>query len=73
MATSVCSNSRNNIFVCLTGRQQHSSKFSSSKLLITSFVKILHRQTFAPYGIAVIANCFFNPDLLLEARHTPLQ
>ena len=33
----------------LTGRL-HSSKFYSSKSLTAPFVKILHRQTFAPYG-----------------------
>ena len=30
----------------------HSSKFYSSNSLATQFVKILHHQTFAPYGIA---------------------
>ena len=32
----------------------HLSKLYSSKSLTTPFVKILHRQTFAPYGIIII-------------------
>ena len=35
---------------CLTGRQQHLSKFSSSKSLITPFIKFRTVYTFAPYG-----------------------
>ena len=53
-ATSACSNSKNIINTCLTGRQQHSSKFSSSKSQVAPFVKILHRQTFVPYGSYII-------------------
>ena len=44
MVTSTCSNSKSSIIVCLTGRQKDSSKFSSSKSLITPFVKILHHM-----------------------------
>ena len=57
MATSACSNSKSNINVHLTGRQKDSSNFSSSKSLITLFVKILRRQTFAPYGIVITYVC----------------
>ena len=38
------------INACLTIRL-YSSKFYSSKSLTTPFVKILHHQTLAPYGI----------------------
>ena len=41
---------RNILLTHLTGRL-HSSKFYSSKSLTTLFVKTLHRQIFAPYGI----------------------
>ena len=51
METSTCSNSKSSIIARLTGGQKDSSKFSSSKLLVTPFVKILHCQTFVPYGI----------------------
>ena len=60
MATSACTNSKISIIVRLIGRKKHSSKFSSLKSLSTPFVKILHRQTFAPYGIsghAALAAC----------------
>ena len=43
METSTRGKSKNNTIACLTGRQQYLSKLSLSKLLITPFVKILHR------------------------------
>ena len=65
-ATSACTNSKSSIIVYLTGRKKHSSKFSLLKSLITPFVKILHRQTFAPYGIsdhAALAACNRLPNI----------
>ena len=64
-ARSACSNSKSSIIVRLTGRKKHLSKFSS-KSLITPFVKILHCQTFAPYGIsghAALAACDRLPNI----------
>ena len=48
----VVSSNKNIIYAHLTGRL-HLSKFYSPRSLTTPFVKILHRQTFAPYGISL--------------------
>ena len=68
MATSTCGKNANNIIACLTGRQQQLSKNPLPKSLITPFVKILHCQTFAPYGIALYsydyATKFFSWEVL---------
>ena len=50
------------IIMRLTGRQKHPSKFSSSKSLITSFVKTLFHQTFVPYGSYTFAFDTINTD-----------
>ena len=50
MVMSTCGKIKYNIIACLTGKQQYLSKFSSSKSLITPFVKILHYQIVVPYG-----------------------